>query len=229
MSAASSKKQRLDQGITAADIQTLSQLAADLSYASLNLTAIRNQVKVVTGGSATQLLKTLVGLTILGSKFTKRAQKASNPDAARSFVTGMSSLQITETRSSPLSLTGPRVLMAHAPLVLRLRELLSSEGKLGPPGVMCATPAVLCEPSLASMSGLYPEMVEFLEEFAVVLNDDAVRKNKPNKKDGDQAAVDAMHAIRLIAVANHNMDPLYKDIDVKAATIGQLLELYKYT
>jgi hypothetical protein len=228
-SAAASKRVRVEEGITQETIDSLSRLASDLQYAAMNIVGIRAEVKRVTKGNSKDLLQLLVGLTTLGSKFTRRAAKASNPEVARGFVTKLSTLQITETRATPVTLTGPRVLMAHAPLVLRLRKMLRDERKLSSPGVPTETPVELCEPALASLSDEYPEMKDFLEQFAMVLNDDAIKNNKPNKKANDQLAVDAMHQIRRIAVDNHKMDPLYAGVDLRALTIGQWLGVYGYT
>jgi len=218
------------EGLTQDFQKELIQLTDDLNYAALNIKGIRAEVLKITKGDGKLLLKLIAGLTTLGAKFSKRAAKASNTEAARQFVTTLSTLQVAETKSGPISLTGPRVLMAHAYLTLRVREMLFANGRLTVPGVKTDSPAPLCEPALSSLSDEFPLMQDFLQQFAMVLNDDAIKRNLANKRPDDMAAVQAMEQIRLVAVENHKRDPLYegRHSDFAKLNIAGLVAAYGY-
>jgi hypothetical protein len=215
--------------IEEADLQAGIDTYNALVFSGLEITKLREEALRSMGPSRSKALRTFGGIIALGPKFSKRAERAVDVEKARAFVHVLNGLYIMESRTTQTSLTVPRIIMCFAPIFYRLRQAYAERDVVFRTNVSSTTPPWKCEAALSCLSDWDREMIPFLEAFAVVLNQDAKRKNKTNKKESDMEAVAYMHNLRALAVHGFVSDPLYQGVDVMQMTLKQLLVLHGFT
>jgi len=161
--------------------------------------SMTRQVILESGMSLQDLVQILTMTVFVGNNPDRLHDKVADPSKTSELTRKLIKYHIQRSATDPKTLTLPRIAAAYAPVLLAIRRILKSEGKLPLANVSTSTPLELCSVSLACMVLMQPEIKDFLLKFG--------RAIKPARETDEQSDVKSMQ-YALIAANAATADPL---------------------